>query len=93
MLQDSALQTGKDQLLELEHFDNQFHIQLINIHDLKQEIKQHERLMAFEASQSDSYSKEVFVKQERLLDCFLVLENGLQQLRSDFRDFVNSTNC
>src|SRR5215217_938950 len=31
----------KDHLTDVEHFDNQFHIQLINIHDLKQFIKAH----------------------------------------------------
>ena len=28
-------------LTEIEHFHNQFHIQLINIHDLKHEIRNH----------------------------------------------------
>ena len=35
----------KDQLQEVEHFHNQFHIQLINIHDLKKEIKQHKPIL------------------------------------------------
>ncbi|MDQ3681927.1 MAG: hypothetical protein M3352_02490, partial [Bacteroidota bacterium] len=34
---------SKDHLQQVEHFHNQFHIQLINIHDLKQSIKNHER--------------------------------------------------
>src|SRR6476620_12288342 len=34
---------NKDQLHQVEHLHNQFHIQLINIHDLKQTIKAHER--------------------------------------------------
>ncbi len=33
--------TEHDVLLGIEHFHNQFHIQLINIHDLKHEIKHH----------------------------------------------------
>jgi len=33
--------TDEDTRLGIEHFHNQFHIQLINIHDLKHEIKQH----------------------------------------------------
>ncbi|RYY90376.1 MAG: hypothetical protein EOO15_02820 [Chitinophagaceae bacterium] len=93
MLQDSARHTAKEQLVELEHFDNQFHIQLINIHDLKQEIKQHERRIAYERSSSDQLSNNTYSEHERLLDGFLVLENSLQQLRSEFRDFVNATNC
>lgn len=30
-----------DVLMGIEHFHNQFHIQLINVHDLKHEIKHH----------------------------------------------------
>ena len=45
---------SKDQLKEVEHFDNQFHIQLINVHDLKQEIKTHERKIGIESSGSDN---------------------------------------
>ncbi|RYY64527.1 hypothetical protein [Flaviaesturariibacter aridisoli] len=93
MLQESARLTAKDQLVELEHFDNQFHIQLINIHDLKQEIKQHERRVSYERAQNDNLSNDTYTEHERLLDAFLVLENTLQQLRGDFRDFVNATNC
>jgi hypothetical protein len=33
--------TDKDVQLGIEHFHNQFHIQLINLHDLKHEIKRH----------------------------------------------------
>jgi hypothetical protein len=93
LLQDSARSTAKEQLIELEHFDNQFHIQLINIHDLKQEIKQHERKVDFERRGAEHLSGDTYAEHERLLDAFLVLENGLQQLRGEFRDFINATNC
>ena len=33
--------TDHETLLGVEHFHNQFHIQLINIHDLKHELKHH----------------------------------------------------
>ena len=36
---------SKEQLQDVEHLHNQFHIQLINIHDLKQAIKAHDRKM------------------------------------------------
>ena len=42
---------SKDQLQEVEHYDNQFHIQLINIHDLKQSIKSHEKKVISEGDQ------------------------------------------
>ena len=44
---------SKNQLQEVEHFDNQFHIQLINIHDLKHSIKTHERRVETESSSGD----------------------------------------
>ena len=84
---------SKDQLLEVEHFDNQFHIQLINIHDLKQSVKLHERKIQFETARGAEASEETFAYHEDLLDQFLMLENTLQQIREDFKNFVNATNC
>ena len=34
---------SKDEKTELEHLQNQLHIQLINIHDLKHAVKMHDR--------------------------------------------------
>ena len=84
---------SKDQLLEVEHFDNQFHIQLINIHDVKQHIKGHERKIQEELTTSDQVNEATYAEHERLLDDFLTLENTLQELRNDFRKFINDTNC
>lgn len=83
---------SKDQLMNVEHFDNQFLIQLINIHDLKQAIKTHERKVELESSDGD-VSDETFRAHEELLTEFLGLENSLQELRSDFGNFVSATNC
>ena len=84
---------SKDQLREVEHFDNQFHIQLINIHDLKQSVKLHERKIQFETSNGKEASEATFAYHEELLDRFLMLENTLQQLREDFKNFINATSC
>jgi seryl-tRNA synthetase len=84
---------SKDQLQEVEHFDNQFHIQLINIHDVKQFIKAHERKIEIESSSGETISEEVFTEHEELLDQFLNLENTLQELRTDFQNFISATNC
>jgi len=83
---------SKEQLLEVEHFDNQFHIQLINIHDVKQAIKSHERAVQYETRQGD-LSDKTYSDHEELLDKFLSLENTLQELRDEFRNFVNATSC
>jgi hypothetical protein len=91
-LQSFCRQTlSKNQLLEVEHFDNQFHIQLINIHDLKQEIKGHVRQM--EAEGADHMQDEIYARHEHLLDEFLTLENTLQELRNEFRVFTNASAC
>ena len=84
---------SKEQLLEVEHFDNQFHIQLINIHDLKQSVKLHERKIQFETARGAEASEATFAYHEDLLDQFLMLENTLQQLREDFKNFINATTC
>lgn len=84
---------SKNQLQEIEHFDNQFHIQLINIHDVKQHIKGHEKKIRTELTQSDQVSEQTLTEHERLLDDFLTLENTLQELRNDFRKFNDDSSC
>ena len=81
---------SKDQLLEVDHFDNQFHIQLINIHDLKHLIKHHERTLQ---DQGDQITESTYAEHEHLLNEFLSLENTLQELRNEFNEFVNKTTC
>lgn len=78
----------KDHLTQVEHFQNQFDIQLKNVHDLKQTIKTHERKVLLENSGDEIYSEH-----ERLLNEFLSQENILQELREEFRNFINNTSC
>lgn len=93
-----ALQTicrkalSKDQFQAVEHFDNQFHIQLINIHDLKQEIKAHEKELN-NGHEGADHPDDVYVRHEHLLDQFIILENTLQELRGEFQQFTNATAC
>lgn len=82
----------KDQMLGIEHFDNQFHIQLINIHDLKHSIKTHERRIDIENSGGD-ISEQSYALHEELLNEFLSLENTLQELRNEFKNFISATGC
>jgi hypothetical protein len=84
---------SRDQLQEVEHFDNQFHIQLINIHDLKHSIKTHERKIELESAHAENTSDGIYSEHEDLLDQFLSLENTLQELRNDFKNFINATSC
>ena len=78
----------KDHLTQVEHFQNQFDIQLRNIHDLKQTIKGHERKVGL-----DSAGEEIYAEHEHLLNEFLALESTLQELRDEFRNFINNTSC
>jgi hypothetical protein len=92
-LQETCTKTlSKSQLLEVEHFDNQFHIQLINIHDLKQSIKSHERKIEIESSSGD-IGEDTYSLHEELLNEFLGLENTLQELRNEFKNFISATSC
>jgi len=83
---------SKEHLQQVERFHNQFHIQLINIHDLKQSIKNHERKIQLQSSGIE-HANETFAEHEGLLDDFINLETTLQELRDDFRNFISSTNC
>ena len=78
----------KDHLTQVEHFQNQFDIQLKNIHDLKLTIKTHEKKFQLEAASDEAYSQH-----ESLLNEFLALENTLQELREEFKNFVNRNSC
>ena len=81
---------SKDHSMSIEHFENQFHIQLINIHDVKHAIKMHERKIQLK---EDQISEDMFAEHENLLSEFLSLENTLQELRNDFKQFVSNISC
>jgi D-ribose pyranose/furanose isomerase RbsD len=83
---------SKNQLLDVEHFDNQFHIQLINIHDLKHSIKTHEKRVEHESASGD-VADENYTLHEELLNEFLGLESTLQELRNEFKTFISATSC
>lgn len=79
----------KEMLTEVEHYHNQFYIQQINIHDLKQAIKLHERKV--EAESADAFGKiseDTAQQHETLLQQYHELENTLHQLKDEFLDFV-----
>jgi fido (protein-threonine AMPylation protein) len=83
---------SKDQLQEVEHLHNQFHIQLINIHDIKHLIKVHHRLIEFELKENNGQLREeTLAKHENLFDQFQNLELTLQDLRNEFDRFLQKT--
>ena len=83
---------SKEQLRDVEHLHNQFHIQLINIHDLKQAIKVHDRKMNFEKTAFNGLvNEDSLVHHEGLLLEHQSLEQTLQDLRSEFDEFLKRT--
>ena len=85
-------QLSKEQLLDVEHLHNQFHIQLINIHDLKQSIKAHDRKMNFEkVAFNGNVNEDSYTRHETLLDDYQSLEQRLTGLRDEFKQFVTRT--
>lgn len=83
---------SKDQLHDVEHYHNQFHIQLINVHDLKQSIKAHDRRVQFEtAANSGQLTEDTIAEHERLYEEFQSLDSTIKHLREEFGDFVHRT--
>lgn len=83
---------SKEQLQDVEHLHNQFHIQLINIHDLKQSIKVHDRKMNFEkVAFNGNVNEDSYAKHESLLTEYRLLEETLLALREEFNEFLKNT--
>ena len=81
---------SKEDLTEVEHYHNQFHIQLINIHDLKQAIKNHDRKVGFETEAHKGHlNDETLAGHENLYDQYQSLEHRLLDLREEFRNFLD----
>jgi benzoyl-CoA reductase/2-hydroxyglutaryl-CoA dehydratase subunit BcrC/BadD/HgdB len=83
---------SKEQLRDVEHLHNQFHIQLINIHDLKQAIKTHDRKINFEKTAFNGLANEDSIaRHEELHDEYQSLIQTLDELREKFDDFLKRT--
>src|SRR5215207_8608244 len=87
LLEVASRQISKNTLQDIEHFHNQFHIQLINIHDLKQAIKENERTAGWELSSEKGISDAVWSKHEDLYQQYQHLEHTLQELKTAFEQF------
>jgi septation ring formation regulator EzrA len=83
---------SKDQLQDVEHLHNQFHIQLINIHDLKQAIKTHDRKIGYEMREQKGLNEETVAEHENLFNQYQTLEHTLQDIREEFNQFLTRTN-
>lgn len=82
----------KENLQEVERYHNRFHIQLINIHDLKQSIKSHMRKIEFKGSANNGQlHDETVTDHETLFDQYRTLSITLQNLRQEFEQFMSRT--
>lgn len=80
---------SKEQLRDVEHFHNQFHIQLINIHDLKQTIKVHDRKINFEKIAFNGHANEdSYTRHASLHEDFEKIQQTLKDLHNEFKDFL-----
>jgi hypothetical protein len=92
LLKIAAHQSLKEDLLQIEHLDNQLHIQLINIHDLKQAIKNHDRKIQLELqSKNGTVSDESLADHENLHEEYQSLEHTLQDIKEEFNLFAART--
>lgn len=83
---------SQEQLKDVEHYHNQFHIQLINIHDLKQSIKAHDRRVKFEMSANNGQiNDETLAEHEHLFEEYQALNHTLQNLGKEFNSFLSQT--
>lgn len=79
----AAGKTDKEFLKEVEHYHNQFHIQSINIHDLKHSIKHH----ISEAQHHPNFGHRIPHRNIKLE--YEKLTESLEQLKHDFHNFLN----
>lgn len=85
--------TQKDLFQDVEHYENQFHIQLINVHDLKHSIKAHDlKASAEKTANKGQVSDTTWAEHEQLFDNYQRLDHMLQELKSDFDKFLAKLN-
>lgn len=80
----AAANPSRELLTDIEHFHNQFYIQLINIHDLKHAIKEHEQQV-----EHGNTTDECLAKHEALFTEYQNLEQIITDLRTDFNSFLS----
>lgn len=77
--------TRHDQLRDVEHYENQFHIQLINIHDLKHSIKVHD----YKIDSNGRVNHTTLAEHQHLYTEFNRLQQLLEDLKTRFTQFIH----
>ena len=78
---------SREEQSELEHFQNQLHIQLINVHDLKRALKMHDRQLNSSVNNSH-YSDNILAYHENLNDSYQTLSQTVIELKSELDNFI-----
>ena len=82
----------KDDLPEVEHYDNQFEIQLSNISQLKHAIKEHDKLVNWEQSHHNSeITQGTQDAHKELSGRVEVILHHLDELKTEFSCFTKKT--
>lgn len=78
----AAGKSDRDELMQIEHFHNQFHIQLINLHDLKHAIRHHtkEVNLGIDTDHTGQH--------QQLEEQYNFLVNDLDNLKAEFTTFT-----
>jgi chromosome segregation ATPase len=85
--------TRYDQLQDVEHYENQFHIQLINIHDLKHSIKVHDyKTSLVNQNNGGKVNHLTLAEHEHLYAEYQRLQTLLDELKARFQQFVAKLN-
>lgn len=78
--------SSKESLKAVERYQNQFDIQLSNIHDLKQVIKLHAKICVLQPAGNDVLVSD----HERIASDYEDLQRTLQKLKDDFKEFLKT---
>lgn len=80
----AAGKTDQNYLKEVEHYHNQFHIQLINVHDMKHHIKHHIQ----DVEHHPNFGHRIpHIQLKNQLDALI---SDLDKLNTDFSNFISS---
>ena len=83
----TSLEDAADSAVQLANANVVRAIQLINIHDLKQQIKHHDRKLTLSSSDA-GVTDSLLAEHESLHGSFIDLEQTLQDIREDFARFT-----
>lgn len=76
---------------QVDHYYNQFDIQLNNISHLKHEIKEFEKMADWDAKQHDGKLSLVSIEQfEKIEDEYASLTHTIQELEIEFKTFLST---